>query len=1353
MGKKENKRILSLLLAGVLLLQSKTAVFAEEAKTNVLSEKNTGFEAADEAGVPYWWYASSAVISQNSEVTDIPEGNSCVKVEPNGGGNWIGCAMNVDGCMEEGKEYGYSFSARLADEGRDDAKVSLILNQIYKDDFSDTQLVEASVDNEVTFQADAWTTVTGSFSINVAEGKELKQLHIVLSSGDTAVPFYADNLIIYEKGQADTPVLSGDNLIQNPEFSNGTEGWYATGGTLDCVTEENGNVYAQITGRTENWNCIAQNVASVVENHTDYAFSFDVRLTGDYAEARIVQLCTTKKDSNDESEVYDRLTVKGGSATVVPGEWTKIEGTLSVAYTGTLEKLEFKISEQGDPITEGSYGSYEVDNVKMYAVEKEPISIEMDIKDLKEQFAEDFGGKAGVAIPYGALADEARMTLVTKHYNSVTAENEMKPDSFLGQTPNIGEDGYPILNFTTADAMLDYLLAHNAANPEDIIQVRGHVLVWHSQTPEWFFHEGYDASAPYVTPEVMSARLENYIAKVLEHYHGEESPYKGLIYAWDVVNEAVNDSDGGLRTESSWYNVYGSSEFIIKAFTYANRYAPADVKLFYNDYNETSPQKCVGICNLLKEIKVADGTRIDGMGMQGHYNMDSPSMGQFEHAIRSYAAIVEEVQITELDMKSSNDYDGSNKDAEYTKQAYRYKDFFDRIISLKAEGIAITSVTLWGTHDAASWLQSSNSVGGSSDGSRPQCPLFFDDNLKAKPAYWALVDPSKLEPSIQNITVMQMQNGNLDAVDSISFTRNGTEVSFKTAWNEQGMVVQVTVLDDTNTAEDAVTIYTDLANTASAGADIESSTITRKEATVTEGGYQVKFAIPMTVTVGKKIGFDIAVNNDGETVSFNDLKNSQNMGSNYYALAIFKPYTEIAKGTVTIDAQADAIWENVMAVPLQITTGTVAASANVKLLWDEEMLYVYAEVTDPVLNADSADDYQQDSLEVFIDENNHKTEAYEADDKQYRVNYQNKQSFNGSECKAEYMKSATTQTETGYVIEASYEWTEIVPQVGDEIGLELQINEAGASGSRIGTLSWFDETGMGWSAPSVFGTACLADAIKDADSETNPSTPGEGDEGTTPPTPGTNPTTPEPTPTVPGNDPTTPEPTPTVPGSNQTTPGTDMGNAETTRPGNQTATGNTASAISKAVTEEVIAVGDARMRVLKSNKMTGVSVQGAEGVIPAGADFNVQVLHTTSEAYVKATAAVLQHIPTQYGYAVYELDLLDASGTKMHALNGEVVVQLPIPEGLTLSTGQTIGVYRLKDDGTLTKCAAETKDGTVTFRTNHFSTYIFAIEKQASVPNTSDSNTVAISVILLCIAFCMVAAGVYGRGKYARIRK
>ena len=100
------------------------------------------------------------------------------------------------------------------------------------------------------------------------------------------------------------------------------------------------------------------------------------------------------------------------------------------------------------------------------------------------------------------------------------------------------------------------------------------------------------------------------------------------------------------------------------------------------------------------------------------------------------------------------------------------------------------------------------------------------------------------------------------------------------------------------------------------------------------------------------------------------------MGSNYYALAIFKLYTEIAKGTVTIDAQADAIWENVMAVPLQITTGTVAASANVKLLWDEEMLYVYAEVTDPVLNADSADDYQQDSLEVFIDENNHKTEAY-----------------------------------------------------------------------------------------------------------------------------------------------------------------------------------------------------------------------------------------------------------------------------------------------------------------------------------------------------------------------------------------
>ena len=134
-------------------------------------------------------------------------------------------------------------------------------------------------------------------------------------------------------------------------------------------------------------------------------------------------------------------------------------------------------------------------------------------------------------------------------------------------------------------------------------------------------------------------------------------------------------------------------------------------------------------------------------------------------------------------------------------------------------------------------------------------------------------------------------------------------------------------------------------------------------------------------------------------------------------------------------------------------------------LWDIVNFYVYAEIKDPVLNNTNGDAWEQDSLEVFIDENNGKSNSYEDDDKQYRISYANDHSFNGKKCLEENMKSVAKITSDGYVVEASFKWTDITPKAGDEIGLEFQINDADASGKRIGTLSWNDETGMGWSKP------------------------------------------------------------------------------------------------------------------------------------------------------------------------------------------------------------------------------------------------------------------------------------------------
>jgi len=187
---------------------------------------------------------------------------------------------------------------------------------------------------------------------------------------------------------------------------------------------------------------------------------------------------------------------------------------------------------------------------------------------------------------------------------------------------------------------------------------------------------------------------------------------------------------------------------------------------------------------------------------------------------------------------------------------------------------------------------------------------------------------------------------------------------------------------------------------------------------------------------------------------------------------MLKPFISIPKGKIKVDGEKEEAWNGAVNVPLTINLGAeVAASAD--LLWDEENLYVYFNVEDAVLNKDNEEVHQQDSVEVFIDELNSKSGAYGPEHKQYRINYENALSFNGEKCLEENMSSVTKTTDNGYAVEAAFKWTELSPMEDSRIGLELQINDANDSGMRIGTLSWYDESGQGWSNPGVFGVAEL----------------------------------------------------------------------------------------------------------------------------------------------------------------------------------------------------------------------------------------------------------------------------------------
>ncbi len=454
--------------------------------------------------------------------------------------------------------------------------------------------------------------------------------------------------------------------------------------------------------------------------------------------------------------------------------------TLLLTFTCACSNAEIEEATTGSVAEEAvvtQAPEEETPNTESIAAEE---SMEADsakeVPILRDSYEQAMGGYVGCAVSGTTIEDPKVWEIVTTHFNAVTLENELKPDALFNYSnskcPGTEEAvlnditiEVPKLDFSRAEKMLDKIYDWNSANPDRQIKVRGHVLLWHSQTPEWFFHEEYDKNNPYVSTDVMDMRMEWYIKTVLEHFTGNDSKYKGMFYGWDVLNEAVSDSGGKYRSDkenaseplssdthssnSSWWAVYQREDFIVKAFTYANKYAPAELELYYNDYNECNLVKRNGILALLQLVKdhegaPGEGTRISGMGMQGHYDMENPSFPDIEYSIKEYAGVVGKVQITELDLKASKDYTRSKESVieEYDKQRKRYNMIYYGIKSAvnMDSGVQFDGITFWGVADHHSWLNSSSTIGGGSVMGLPCCPLLFDENYEPKPCFYVFAD-------------------------------------------------------------------------------------------------------------------------------------------------------------------------------------------------------------------------------------------------------------------------------------------------------------------------------------------------------------------------------------------------------------------------------------------------------------------------------------------------------------------------------------------------------------------------------------------------------------------------------------
>lgn len=361
--------------------------------------------------------------------------------------------------------------------------------------------------------------------------------------------------------------------------------------------------------------------------------------------------------------------------------------------------------------------------------EKEPAKVETQTT-LKEAYKDAFFIGSALSQRVVEGSDEATLNIIKEQFNTITAENVMKAG------PINPEPG--VYNFGPAD---DYV---KFGEDNDMFTI-GHTLIWHNQTPAWFFQ---NKNGEPNTFEEQKERLRAHIETVAGRYAGR-------VAAWDVVNEVI-DNDGSYRP-TTWVKGIGDGDELVKlAFKYASQYAP-NTELYYNDFNAWRPKKRDGIVRLVRMLQ-KEGIRIDGVGVQGHWGLNYPKTEYIEAAIDSFASLGVKVMITELDVdvlpltkegqiigtgmfhpqyqleefrEFLNPYEKGLPEAQQQELADRYAEIFSILYKKKDK---IDRVTFWGVHDGMSWKN------GYPISNRTNYPLLYDRDKNPKPAFNAVLN-------------------------------------------------------------------------------------------------------------------------------------------------------------------------------------------------------------------------------------------------------------------------------------------------------------------------------------------------------------------------------------------------------------------------------------------------------------------------------------------------------------------------------------------------------------------------------------------------------------------------------------
>lgn len=520
------------------------------------------------------------------------------------------------------------------------------------------------------------------------------------------------------------------STVLSSEFEDGTDGWEGLG-TAEVTTREgdarSGASSLLVSGRTEAWNGALLGLEGVLTAGTEHTLSVWVRLapgswgaepaagdsgggdsgdSGDEAAAGggADELQLTVRRDADGERVYDHLvhTPVGTDAWVeLRTAYTLPEGSehpeLYVESTGTLADVL-------------------VDDV---TVTKEAPPVQTDVPALRDALAGDF--PVGTAVGRQDL-DGAPAELLTRHFSTITPENALKPTSLQ---PHEGE-----FTFEQADQVLDFAVEHGLA-------VHGHTLVWHRSTPDWFFRaaDGRELGQSPEDQALLLARLEAHVRAVADHLrerYGDANPVR----TWDVVNEAIDpEEDDGLR-RNQWYAVLGP-EYVAHAFRIARDAFGPDTVLYLNDYGTEGAAKRRAAADVVRRL-LDEGVPVDGVGHQMHVNLGVP-VSRIEDTIATFEDLGVRQAVTELDVAIAESPDEALDHTPRERLDEQGRYYQDLLAAFRRHPGAVSSLSVWGLYDARSWLRAWPTE-------RPyEAPLLFDGDLQAKPAYWGLVDPARLD--------------------------------------------------------------------------------------------------------------------------------------------------------------------------------------------------------------------------------------------------------------------------------------------------------------------------------------------------------------------------------------------------------------------------------------------------------------------------------------------------------------------------------------------------------------------------------------------------------------------------------